>query len=94
MQAWVKEMSTYLKRIDPNHLVTVGSEGFWGQNSALASKFNPGGGVGIYDGRTTWAAMTGSNFTAQHNFSSIDFCAAHYWPDMSPIKMPLHIFKT
>eukprot|EP00884_Botryococcus_braunii_P013143 jgi/Botrbrau1/2182/Bobra.101_2s0018.2 len=80
--AWVHEMSSYLKKIDPNHLVTVGSEGFWGRNSALASKFNPGGGVGIYDGRTTWAAMTGSNFTAQHNFSSIDFCAAHYWPDM------------
>lgn len=82
MQKWVREMSRYLKSIDPNHLVTVGSEGFWGQKSRLASRYNPGRGVGIYDGRTTWAAMTGSNFTAQHNFSSVDFCAAHYWPDM------------
>jgi mannan endo-1,4-beta-mannosidase len=75
-------MSAHVKKVDPNHMVTMGSEGFWGQRSPLAAKYNPGGSVGIYDGRTTWAAMTGQNFTDQHKFSTIDFCAAHYWPDM------------
>lgn len=82
VQAWVKEMSAHVKKVDPNHMVTMGSEGFWGQRSPLAARYNPGGSVGIYDGRTTWAAMTGQNFTDQHKFSTIDFCAAHYWPDM------------
>ena len=30
MQAWIEEMSAYVKALDPNHLVTVGAEGFWG----------------------------------------------------------------
>lgn len=29
----------------------------------------------------SWAALTGQNFTAQHNSPHIDFCAAHLWPD-------------
>lgn len=30
MQAWIEEMAAYVKALDPNHLVTVGAEGFWG----------------------------------------------------------------
>ena len=29
MQNWVKEMAAYVKGLDPNHLVTVGEEGFY-----------------------------------------------------------------
>ena len=29
MQAWVAEMSAFVKRVDPNHLVTIGEEGFF-----------------------------------------------------------------
>ncbi len=29
----------------------------------------------------SWAALTGQNFTAQHNSPHIDFCAAHLWLD-------------
>ena len=35
MQAWVSEMATYLKQLDPHHLVTVGEEGFWGWDSQV-----------------------------------------------------------
>lgn len=73
--AWVGEMSAYLKSIDPNHLVTVGEEGFWGINDANKI-YNP------YNNITVWASMTGVNFTAQHNFDTIDFATVHYWPDL------------
>ena len=29
MQAWVAEMSAFVKRVDKNHLVTIGEEGFF-----------------------------------------------------------------
>lgn len=40
MQSWIEEMSTYLKSQDPNHLVTVGEEGFFGSDSPQADS-NP-----------------------------------------------------
>lgn len=30
MQVWIDEMAAFVKALDPNHLVTVGAEGFWG----------------------------------------------------------------
>ncbi len=30
MQVWIEEMAAFVKALDPNHLVTVGAEGFWG----------------------------------------------------------------
>ena len=39
---WVDETSTFLKMVDPNHLVTFGEEGFFAANSTRA-KFNPAG---------------------------------------------------
>ena len=61
-----------MKAVDPNHLVTVGEEGFWAAYDA-DSVYNPGNG---------WASLTGDNFTAQHAFDDIDFCGVHYWPDL------------
>ena len=29
MQGWVTEMAAYVKSLDPNHLLTVGEEGFY-----------------------------------------------------------------
>lgn len=74
MQAWVGEMSAYVKSVDSNHLLTVGEEGFWGYNDQNM-QYNPENTV------SPWAALTGNNFTAQHNFDSIDFTTIHYWPD-------------
>lgn len=79
MQAWVHEMAAYLKEKDPNHLVTVGLEGFWGAHAKEALEFNPLPGD---NGELSWTSLTGQNFTAQHDSPNIDFCAAHYWPDL------------
>ena len=71
MQAWIAEMSSYLKSLDSKHMVTVGEEGFWGPG-AKREHANPGNG---------WASLTGQNFTANMNLPTIDFAAVHLWPD-------------
>ena len=71
LQRWIEEMSSFLKKADPNHMVTVGEEGFYGPGSP-AEAANPG---------TGWATITGQNFSANHAPDSIDFAAIHLWPD-------------
>lgn len=79
LQAWTHEMAAYLKEKDPNHLVTVGLEGFWSSHAEEAAESNPLPGE---NGSLSWTALTGQNFTAQHDSPHIDFCGAHYWPDL------------
>ncbi|EFN56781.1 hypothetical protein CHLNCDRAFT_13786, partial [Chlorella variabilis] len=71
----------WLKSLDPNHLVTVGEEGFWGpgspqaQNNPQPSSSEPGWGRGC------WAQATGQDFVPNHSIDSIDFAGIHIWPD-------------
>ena len=69
--AWIEEMSSHLKQLDSNHMVTVGEEGFWAMGAAKEAA-NPG---------TGWASMTGQNFSANMAPAAIDFAAVHLWPD-------------
>ncbi|KAK9848172.1 hypothetical protein WJX84_006623, partial [Apatococcus fuscideae] len=71
LQAWVEEMSAYLKTQDSRHMVTVGEEGFWGTGAAREAA-NPG---------TGWASLTGQNFSVNMAPAGIDFAAVHLWPD-------------
>lgn len=71
LQAWIDEMSKYLKKADPNHMITVGEEGFYTKGST-GEAVNPG---------TGWASLTGQDFIANHASPAIDFAAAHIWPD-------------
>ena len=64
-------MSKYLKKADPNHMITVGEEGFYTKGSS-GEAVNPG---------TGWASLTGQDFIANHASPAIDFAAAHIWPD-------------
>ena len=41
MQGWLDDMSTYLKSIDPNHLVMVGSFGYYGASTPNLVSENP-----------------------------------------------------
>ena len=68
LDAWMGEMSAYLKSIDFNHMVTTGIEGFYS---------------GTYAGRNTdsWMSSNGQNFIANHQHAGIDFATIHIWPD-------------
>ncbi|CAI0374435.1 unnamed protein product [Linum tenue] len=71
LQAWISEMTAYLKSLDRRHLVTVGLEGFYGLNCTNKSEVNPG----------EWAASLGSDFIQNSAIDSIDFASVHSYPD-------------
>ena len=73
--AWVKEMAAFVKSIDPNHLLTVGEEGFWSTTSSYIEN-NPRN-----DG-SNWAAEYTQDFHADHSDPNIDFMSFHAWPDL------------
>lgn len=63
-------MATYVKHLDANHLVTIGEEGFFGEDRDEA-KHNPQG----------WGGQIGQDFVLDHMSASIDFATTHVWPD-------------
>ncbi len=66
LNAWMQEMSGYIKSIDSNHLVSSGIEGFY----ADAQK-NP----------TPDMALNGTDFISTHQIPSIDIASGHSYPD-------------
>jgi mannan endo-1,4-beta-mannosidase len=68
LDAWIAEMSAHLKALDPRHMVSTGSEGFYGP---LHADRNPAG----------WMAGEGVDFVANHSHASIDFASFHAYPD-------------
>lgn len=71
LQDWIEEMSTYVKSIDRNHLITVGLEGFYGPKSPKRLTVNP----------EFWAADLGSDFIRNSKISTVDFASVHIYPD-------------
>lgn len=65
LQGWIEEMSTYLKSLDPDHLVSTGSEGFFAGTS----------GSWWLDG------SEGVDYLRNHAPAAVDFAVAHSWPD-------------
>jgi mannan endo-1,4-beta-mannosidase len=68
LQSWIAEMAAHVKAVDPNHLVTTGSEGFYGPASASG---NPRG----------WMTGQGVDFLQHHLVPQVDFATIHTWPD-------------
>eukprot|EP01024_Parvocaulis_polyphysoides_P020087 TRINITY_DN1924_c0_g2_i4.p1 TRINITY_DN1924_c0_g2~~TRINITY_DN1924_c0_g2_i4.p1 ORF type:complete len:608 (+),score=114.03 TRINITY_DN1924_c0_g2_i4:189-1826(+) len=66
---WVDEMAKHIKDEDPNHMITIGYEGFYGPGCDAA--YNPG----------TWAQDNGQNSPVDHASEYIDFVGTHVWPD-------------
>ena len=69
LNAWYSKMASYVKSVDPNHLVSAGSEGFFGDSDPSWLGKNPG----------SWATQTGQDFLS--NTKDMDFAVAHAWPD-------------
>jgi len=67
VDSWILDMSCFIKSLDPNHLVTTGSEGFYG---AARADGNP----------ETWMADAGTDFVDNHSGPCIDFATVHVWP--------------
>lgn len=64
-------MAAHVKKEDPNHMLTVGEEGFYSKASCSAA-VNPG----------SWAdASSGQNSKLNHALINVDFVSFHLWPD-------------
>lgn len=67
LNAWMGEMSAYIKSLDPNHMVSTGIEGFYGQGHA--------------DRNTdSWMSVYGQDFIDNHQHATIDYATCHIWP--------------
>ncbi|CAM8979541.1 unnamed protein product [Rhodiola kirilowii] len=71
LQAWITEMAAFIKSLDQKHLVTVGTEGFYGLNTLSESGVNPG----------EWASSLGSDFIQNSAIADIDFASVHAYPE-------------
>jgi len=65
LHEWLVEMSAHLKRIDDNHLVSTGMEGFYSREHADG---------GIYGG------ADGTDYLRHHRIDDIDVCTFHAYP--------------
>lgn len=64
--SWVKEMSSHIKSLDPNHMVSVGDEGFFNRPGQSREQYNGKDGV---------------DHEAFLALDSIDFGTFHLYPD-------------
>ena len=68
MQGWVQEMASFVKSLDNKHLLTVGTEGFYGDTMPEKKQNNPG-------------YQVGTDFISNHLVKEIDFATIHAYPD-------------
>ncbi|KAF8402465.1 hypothetical protein HHK36_010549 [Tetracentron sinense] len=71
LQAWIQEMAVYVKSIDPNHLLEIGLEGFYGPSKPDRAQFNP----------NTYATQVGTDFIRNHQALGVDFASVHIYAD-------------
>ena len=68
-QTWIEDMAAFLVMHDPNHLRSIGQEGFFGVGAREVNA-NP----------AVWARYTGQDFYANHMAAGITHAAVHVWP--------------
>nr|DAD25744.1 TPA_asm: hypothetical protein HUJ06_027212 [Nelumbo nucifera] len=71
VKAWIQEMAVYVKSIDPNHLLEIGVEGFYGPSKPDRVQFNP----------NTYAQQVGTDFIRNHQALGVDFASVHIYAD-------------
>ncbi|TVU18745.1 hypothetical protein EJB05_34857, partial [Eragrostis curvula] len=71
-QAWIEEMALHVKSIDPDHLLEVRTEGYYGPSTPTRLQDNPN----IYSGQL------GTDFIRNHRVNGIDFASVHMYPEL------------
>lgn len=71
LQAWIAVMAPYMKSLDSNHMVEVGTEGYYGPNTPSRANVNP----------SSYAATVGTDFIMDNQVTGIDFATFHAYPD-------------
>ena len=66
LTSWVNQITTFIKTIDKNHLVTLGDEGFFNDPTSTDPQ---------YDG------SDGVDFNANLRVKNLDFGTFHLYPD-------------
>lgn len=72
LKAWIAEMAPYMKSLDSNHMVEVGTEGYYGPNTPSRANVNP----------SSYAATVGTDFIMDNQVTGIDFATFHAYPDI------------
>lgn len=72
MHDWLEEICEFIKEEDENHLVGIGYEGFYHEDSEFADEMNPGQG---------WAGREGQNYIENADIDCVDYVGFHVWPD-------------
>lgn len=70
LHAWIARTAAYVKSLDPNHLVSVGLEGFFGGWSD-SQPVNP----------PRWPGGQGTDFVWHHEPEAVDLATFHLYPD-------------
>ncbi len=65
--AWAKDISAYIKSIDPNHLVGLGDEGFYARSNPPSYPYGAGEGI---------------DFDENLKIPTLDFGTFHMYPDV------------
>ncbi|GAB4818424.1 hypothetical protein N2152v2_005470 [Parachlorella kessleri] len=86
LQAWVEEMSGYIKSLDRNHLLTTGQIGYFGKSTPQYWQDNPpidNAWSNLHQGVALPynAVCEGTDFVRNHSPPGIDFATLHIWPD-------------
>ncbi|CAI7837430.1 unnamed protein product [Closterium sp. NIES-53] len=68
LQAWITDMAAYVKSLDPNHLLSIGSEGFYGPSTPERAKAL----------NAEWYMMNvGTDFVRNNKVPGIDIASVH-----------------
>ncbi|EFJ23690.1 hypothetical protein SELMODRAFT_232427 [Selaginella moellendorffii] len=70
LQAWIEEMSAFVKSLDSNHMLEVGLEGFYCSSDLQRA------------GLGSWSSDLGTDFIRNNAIPSIDFATVHSYPDL------------
>jgi mannan endo-1,4-beta-mannosidase len=72
---WVGEMSSFIRRLDPNHMIGVGDEGYFRHDFAFGNK--------LYNG------SFGVDCERLLGIPTVDFGTCHLYPEFAPAEPPV-----